>query len=288
MAIKDIYLLCKSDEFYLKSGHEASINLSLERAPPLLCTKLHGKVVSGCRPVSGATVKVFDKNFNPLYHTITDHDGYYSFINALKPGVYEIIAAADGYLISQSRLISLLPHKSMYVTLQLQPDKSVELATVYGVIRDEKNEPLPGTLVYIFNCNDADYPSAVTISNADGEYLVSGLKPGQYWISAFREGFSFPEKIHLSVLPKEMVCADLYLYIDLSATGTVSGKVVFNGSAVPHALTALYLTEYGRSRLIKIQKSNHMGFYLFTGLKPGKYVVKAKLESHGPPLPEKE
>ena len=284
MVIRDIYLLRKSDEFYLESGHEASINLSLEKVPPSPCTKLCGQVLSGCEPISGATVKILDKNFNPLCHTDTDNEGKFSFINTLMPGVYEIIAVADDYQVSQSRLISLMPYKPLYVTIELRPDKRAESGTVYGTIRDEKNEPLPGTQVYISVCNDVEFPVAITISNSDGEYLVYGLKTGKYVISAFKEGYLMPQSINLSLFPREIARADLYLYKDTALKGTVSGKVTHNGSAVPDALTALYLTENGNTSLIQVQKSNDMGFYLFSGLKPGFYIVKAKLESEYIPL----
>ena len=218
MVIRDRYLLRKSDEFYLEAGHEASINLSLEKAPPLPCTKLCGQVLSGCRPISGATVKILDKNFTPMYHTHTNCNGKFSFINTIMPGVYEIIAVADDYLVSQSRLISLMPHESLFITLKLIPN--AELGTVYGIIRDEKNASLPGTQVCISNCNNTCFPAAVTLSNSDGEYLVYGLKPGQYKISAYRKGFSLPEDIHITVYPKEIVCADLYLYRVVTSKGT--------------------------------------------------------------------
>jgi hypothetical protein len=68
----------------------------------LPCTELCGQVVSGCGPIPGATVKIFDKNLRPICHTDTDREGKFSFINTLMPGDYEILAAADDYLISEA------------------------------------------------------------------------------------------------------------------------------------------------------------------------------------------
>jgi len=280
MDIRDIYLLRQSDEFYLEPGHEASVNLALEKAPPLPCTKLCGRVMSGCRTISGAAVKILDRNFKPLYHTYTDLEGNFSFINTLMPGVYEVIAAADDYLVSESRLISLMPSASLYVTIKLSPDKNAGLGTVYGIIQDENNAPLPGAQVCIFECGHAEFPMSVAVSNSDGEYLVYGLDPGNYVIRVFLQGYLFPDDVALELYPKEIACADLYLYRGLSALkGTVSGKVIHKGNAVPYAVTALYKIENDNCSLIQIQKANSKGFYLFSGLDAGNYAVKAKLET---------
>ena len=279
MVIRDIYLLRQSDEFYLQPGHEAAVDLDLQKAPPPLRTKLFGQVVSGCGPVSGATVKILNKFFTPLYHTDTDGEGKFSVINTLTPGVYEVVAAAGGYLVSDSRLISLAPSTPLYVTIHLNPDKDAALGTVYGMTRDEKNASLPGVQVHIFGCDDMAFPKAVTVSSPDGEYLVYGLAPGKYVIKAFLEGYLFPYAVPVDIDPKEIVLADLYLYRESSAyNGTISGIVTHNGLEVPHAMTALYSVENDIYTLIQTQTANSKGFYLFSGCKPGKYVVKAKLE----------
>ena len=280
MIVRDIYLLRRSDEFCLEPGEEASIDLSLEKAKPLPCTKLYGQVVSGCNPIPGATVKILDKNFTPLCHTETNKDGHFSFINALVPGVYEIIAVADGYLVSKSRLISLKPLKPLDITIKLKPDKYAEMGTVYGIVRDGMNAPLPGVQVYIFNSNDVECPAAITNTNIDGEYLVYGLKPGEYSISAFLVGYILPKDIEFSLSRKEISCADFYLYRDEAALkGTISGKVVYKGMPVPFAMTALYLVKNDTCSLIQIEQANNEGEYLFSGLSPGNYIVKAKLEA---------
>ena len=280
MVIRDIYLLRRSDAFCLEPGQEASIDLSLEKAKPLPCTKLYGQVISGCNPISGATVKILDKNFTPLRHTDTDENGHFSFVNTLLPGVYEIVAVADGYLISKSRLISLKPLKPLDITIKLKPDKYAETGTVYGIVRDEMNTPLAGVQVFVFHDNDSERPAAFTTTNLDGEYLVYGLEPGEYSIAGFLSGYILPENIDFSLSSGEINCADFYLYRDEAAVkGTISGKVIYRGMPIPFAMTALYLVGNNMSSLIQIEQANDDGEYLFSGLLPGNYIVKAKLES---------
>ncbi len=263
----------------MKPGYEASVDLELKKAPPLPCTKLLGRVMGVREPIQGATVKILDRDFKPLYHTNTDDAGRFSFINTLMPGEYEITAAAEGYKACRSRLISLMPMKTLFVTIRLSPDKIAGLGTLYGIARDEKNAPLPGVQVYVFSQSNIEFPKAVTVSNADGEYLVYGLKPGKYVIRAFLKGWIFPYGITADLDPGGIVCADLYLYMEPSArNGTVSGKVTHDGAEIPNAVTALYSVKDDAYTLIQVQEANDKGFYLFTGCKPGKYVVKAKLE----------
>lgn len=285
MVIRDIYLLRQSDPFYLPVGHEASVNLALTKAPPLPCTKLFGRVVSGCESVSGATVKLLDRSFKPLYHTETDSEGGFSFIDTLMPGVYELVAVADGYLVSESVLISLTPSVPLRVTIRLVPDGSAEFGTAYGVTRDERNAPLPGVQVFIFSAGDMAFPTAVTVSNTDGEYLFYRLKPGKYVLRAFLQGYYLPQDAALDIYPEGIARAELYLFRKASAyKGTVSGKVTHNGAEVPNATAALYLIENGEHTLVQAQRTNSKGFYLFSGCKPGEYVVKAKLEGESAAL----
>ena len=280
MVIRDIYQLNRSDAFYLGPGDEASVNLRLEKAVPLPWTRICGEVRGSVMPVFGATVKLLDKDFNPLCHTETDSIGRFSLIANLASGAYQLVAVAEGYLTSEASWISLQPCCTAYVTIPLIPDQSAGIGTVYGMVRDEMNKALPGTYVCLFHDSDMTHPAAVTMSTPDGEYLIYGLTAGDYCIKAFKKGYVFPEKINLSLSPRQIACADIYLYIDvLAVAGTISGKVFYLGNTVPNALTALYRIDNNSYSLIQVQNSNSDGFYLFPNVPPGKYLIKAKLES---------
>lgn len=279
MANRDMYLLRKSEEFRLQSGQEASINLKLRKVQPLPCTEVYGHVVSSGTEIQGATVKVLGIDFCPICHTETDCEGTFSFIDTLMPGNYQIIVSAENYLVSESRFISLMPYIPLYVTIKLDPDKNAENAAVYGTVRNGENIPLPNALVRIFRNKSRECRANITTANSDGEYLFTGLKPGKYVISATCDGYTLPEEIAVEVLPKDIFCADLYLYKNtLAAKGTISGVVLHEGHTVPYAVAALYCKESSGYSLIRIQRANSDGVYLFSNLKAGEYVVRAKLE----------
>lgn len=277
MSYKDIYLLCKSEEFRLDTGQEASINLKLKKVHSLPCTKLCGQVVSNCTKIQGATVKILGMDATPICHTKTDDDGAFSFINALVPGNYEIIASAEDYLISESRFITLQPSVLLRVTIRLKPDKNAQNAVIYGMVRNSGNIPLPNAQVCVFSNEIAGCPATVTRTNADGEYLFTGLRPGKYVISSLCHGYILPEKVTVEIMPKDIFCADLYLYRDIfKEKGTVSGVVLRDGHAVSYATAALYRKESNEYRLLQIQQANGSGVYLFSDLEAGHYIVTAK------------
>ncbi len=279
MVNRYMYLLSKSEEFHLDSGQEASINLKLEKAPPLPCTELSGQVVSNCTNVQGATVKILGKNSEPVCHTETNIDGEFYFINTLIPGDYEIIVSAKNYLVSESIFVSLKPFAPLYVSINLKPDEDAENAILYGTVRNSENVPLPNVQVCIYSDRNIGCPMNITITNANGEYLFTGLNPGKYTISAFSYGYTLPKDITVEILPEDIFRTDIYLYRTvLVAKGTISGVVHHNGYAVPYAITALYRKGTNGYSLIRLQHANGNGVYLFSNLKAGEYIIRAKLE----------
>lgn len=275
---RDIYLLSRSEEFHLDPGQEASININLKKAPPLPCTKLYGQVISiNCANIQGATVKILDRNFHPVSHTETDEKGTFSFINTLIPGDYKILVSAENYLVSESNLISLRPFVPSYTKIKLSPDRNAAKSVVYGTVQNRENIPLPNAQVYIFSHDNKTCPINVATTDADGEYLITGLTPGKYVLSASFFGYTLPKKINIEIFAKEYFCADLYLYRTNSVTnGTISGIVRYKGYPSPYAFAALYREGNDGYRLIQVKETNSEGAYLFSGLKDGKYIVKAK------------
>lgn len=280
MVHKDLYLLCRSEEFHLASGQEASIDLRLKKAPPIPCTKLCGEVVGNGAQIQGATVKILNLDTQPVCHTETDRNGEFAFMDTLPPGNYEIIASADGYLISEVRYLSLKPLVPLHVTLRLTPDSNADNAALYGTVRNSENIRLPDVQVRVFSDQNAECLQNITKTNADGEYLFPDLEPGKYRISALHHGYTQPRELTVELLPKDLFHADLYLYRDLSEEkGTISGVVLCDGHAAPFAVAALYRKESGGYSLIQIQQTNSSGVYFFSGLKAGEYMVATKPEN---------
>lgn len=280
MVIRDIYLLQRSEQFSLAPRQEMTVNLSLEKAPKEPCTVLTGSVTGKCGHIEGATVKVLDRCNKPIAHAVTDHEGKFIFENILPPGEYIVIATADGYKVSKVCRITLASRKPVSIFVWLEVSDYTNLATVYGVVYNDVNSGLANAKILITDYDKPEICKALTHTNTDGEFLVYGLKPQKYWISASKEGYFLPQKISFELTQNEISCVNLFLYPDVSSTdGTVSGIITSYGQIVPNAVAALYKVDESGHLLLATKETNESGFYLFPNVKPGEYLVKSKMET---------
>ena len=280
MVIRDIYLLERSEQFYLGPRQEMTADLSLKKVPKEPCTVLTGSVTGKCGHIEGATVKVLDWNDKPIAHAVTDHQGNFIFENILPRGEYIVIATADGYKVSRVHRLLLESRKPVSISIRLKASNYKNLATVYGVVYNEVNLGLANAKILITDYDKPEICEAFSETNADGEFLVYGLKPKRYWILASKEGYFLPQKISFELTPNEIACVNLFLYPDESSTdGTVTGKTDYCGWSVPNSVVALYKVEERGHFLLAIKETNESGFYLFPNVKPGKYLVKSKIQT---------
>ena len=279
MTIIDVLQLERSEIFTVEPRQEVSVDLSLKRVPVIPDTKLAGQVIGHCLPIAGATVKVLDRNNNPIHHVTTDSHGNFLFLNVLPAGDYYVIATADNYRTSKEYQISLRVGEGLSLTIELRPDSFLNFGTIYGTIRDNTGNKLSDAKVVIQKYDDTDETAAITTSNTDGEYLVYGLKPGKYWISAAKDCYSFNKKASFEIKPKDIVIMDLFLYeIIACRNGTISGQILYKEQPVSHAIVALYSIVGDNHSLIQIKETNSTGIYLFAGVTPGEYLIKSKYE----------
>jgi len=220
-----------------------------------------------------------DRCNKPIAHTVTDNKGKFIFENIFSPGEYKVIATAVEYKVSKVYRLKLESRKPASIFIWLEVSNYVNLATIYGVVYNEVNLELANAKILITDYDKPEICEAFTQTNADGEFLVFGLKPKKYWISASKEGYFLPQKISFELTLNEISCVNLILYPDVSsADGTISGKVDYYGQHVPNAVVALYKVEEKGHVLVATKETNESGFYLFPNVEPGKYLVKSKMD----------
>lgn len=212
MAIKDKYRLKRSNPFVLSQREEVTVNLSLSKAPIKPCTLLLGSINGKNGQIKGATVKVFDYCFNPIEHTVTDEKGCFAFENSLPSGDYFVMATADNYAVSEACRVLIFKDVPVSICIWLS-EKDINTA-VYGITYDQANKPLTNVNITITEDNNKKLCVAVTKTDDYGEYIVYGLKPGKYQISASKEGYSFPQNLSFELLPKEFTLINLFLHTD--------------------------------------------------------------------------
>lgn len=214
MAIKDKYRLKRSNPFVLSQREEVTVNLSLSKAPIKPCTLLLGSINGKNGQIKGATVKVFDYCFNPIEHTVTDEKGCFAFENSLPSGDYFVMATADNYAVSEACRVLIFKDVPVSICIWLSETEKNLNNGVYGIAYDQANKKLPYATISISEEASQKKLVATTQTNEDGEYVVYGLKAGKYQISAFKEGYFFPQSLLFEIFPKEYTLVNIFLYAE--------------------------------------------------------------------------
>jgi hypothetical protein len=159
---------------------EKRIDLHLEKATPCYKTYLAGRVFCDCVSVAGATVKVMDLNYNPLYHTITNHAGIYVFRDIIPVGDYLLIAASDHCITSIAKPVTIEKDHVAKVNFYLKESPIHKKAIVYGTLTDSFNQKtLPNVRIKLIE-RYSKKVYACTYTNKLGQYLLYDVEPGYY------------------------------------------------------------------------------------------------------------
>lgn len=280
MLIHDIYTLGESNSFEIKTHEEVTVNLELEKIPPCYPTLLTGIVFCKGFPIRNATIMVMDDNYNPLASDVTDENGKYKFSNILMPGQYKAIASAIGYNISDIHEIVINPNEETKLAFPLKKSFICANGLVYGRILEVGSaKPIEDAEIYL-KCvfTDKIYK---TMSNHSGQYLIYDLLPNKYKIVVKKQGYMVSEPLVLKIEKYDRTC----LYFDLirdtdDCKNTISGMITVDKSAVCKAAVFLYLLdEVKNEKIVQVQETNKHGFFIFSNVESGSYLVKGKQQN---------
>jgi protocatechuate 3,4-dioxygenase beta subunit len=241
---------------------------------------------------------------NPVELVVpVDPDGHYR-IDGVPEGYYYVFAAARGYEalfypdvsdISNARLVQMGEDQEItgidFRMRVLQPANGA----IAGLILDkETGAPVSGVSLSVFSA-DGDSRHGYTTSDADGEYVVSGLSSGSYYVSAWSEAYinEFYDGVHnqSQASAVEVVDPDTTKNIDFALTlgGSISGVVTDKEGnplvdvymlAISFPIDTTHIPEdfvwnaYGKA------VTDETGRYEIKGLPGSTYYVSA--ESHTP------
>ncbi len=274
----DNYLLKYSDSLKVGSQEELVSNLDLEQVVVDNTGGVKGEVVDNTgTPVGNATVKLFDLNFNPIKHTVTDDDGNYIITN-VPQGDYLVYAVKDDYTLSLKQPISITNGIETLPTISIAPYSVEAKGTVYGHTYDLNNNPLGGVKVNLYRKSD-DTLLFSTISADDGEYVIYGISQDTYTLQASNEDYVLQTAYTINVAGKVPLNQDIYLKkINDFKEGTINGVITDKATKtkIAGAFVGLYNVVDGREVLVAGTITDFEGRYFFGYVPEGEYIVKAK------------
>jgi len=147
-------------------------------------------------PIPHACVVLYRKGFGEFRKTRTDESGAFRFAG-LRPGIYYLAADAKGYKgefydnarrMRDATPIQLgLGESVTDINIALAP-RDANLGAIAGVVvSDEDGSPIEGAWVYALPLRRGHIRWAVT--DADGEYEITGLPSGSYFVMAWARGY---------------------------------------------------------------------------------------------------
>ncbi len=272
---KDGYLLNYTDAINLDSNEIVS-NLELEQAEDITQIGVEGKVVDvDGNGIEGATVKLFDNDFNPIIHTVTDEYGSYLFTN-VETGEYLIYAVKQNYYLSEKAQITVTDQILNQPNIILTKLPTGKTAIYYGVVKDKDSTRIGNVIVNMYLGDELKYS---TMSADDGEFIIYGIEEGTYIIEAYNDSYKTTGIIQVEFIP------DIVFNTDITVTkyatvlqGTINGVVTskLNKTPIENAFVGLYLIEEGVETLVSSTFTDNEGRYFFGDMPAGQYIVKAK------------
>lgn len=279
MASIELYNLGYSSTFDVTGREELTENLNLTENPVATSGILAGTVTSDGSGLSGATVKIYDVNDNPVEHTNTGGNGQFTIAN-IPIGSYKITAIKDGYLLPLTIPFTIQQNKTTTVTIDLTADSEASLNVLYGIIRTTVDEtPIENAVVNLYSNTTPD-PTLIinALTNDNGQYIFGLVPAGEYYITSTKLGFYTNQTALINLTTNEFVSSDISLIADpLANTGTISGfiKELASGQPIEDAGVALYSVVNEVETLVDTTRTNVSGKYLFTNVSPGTYIVKS-------------
>ncbi len=196
---------------------------------------------------------------------VTDLNGEY-FIGNLPAGTFIVVASAPGFT-TETKMISLVPDDRETIDFTV----AFLLGSFAGTVTNaQTGELVSNALVQVRQLSPSGPIVASVETDADGRYLVSGLRPGVYTITVGAPGFG-SEAASAQAVSNETTEQNFALFPN---PATVQGQVTSNnsGQPVPDVLIRV-IDENGA--VIARTTTGAEGRYRIQGLRAGSYSITA-------------
>ncbi|MCY1043827.1 carboxypeptidase-like regulatory domain-containing protein [Corallococcus sp. bb12-1] len=226
------------------------------------------------RPIAGAKVSTFREDGGPVSAeatTVTSASGRYR-LGPVRAGPHTFKLEAAHHLDMEVENQSLDRGQG---PLDFTLDRA---ASAEGTVVDAEGQPLAGISLGLHYCGDRGRgcpPDDVTLTDADGHFVLDAPQADSYWIIA--EGDAFIPSAHQVQAPSTS------LRLVMSRGASVSGHVTdAQGLPVRHASIRLVREEEEADEGddtegagTRYGETEGPGTFLLQGLRPGRYVLEA-------------
>lgn len=188
------YKSAQAQEVKVTAGAPTKVVLTLTRQE-VVVGNIQGKVTAALKGLEGASVSVFaEGEKKALLKAKTAADGSYSFEN-LEPGKYVVVVEWNRKEVYRSKTVEVKAKKTEThnVTIELAAIEE-EPGTVLGKVTDKDGKPVSGATITVKEAPEgAKKPQAR--SGQNGEFEITGLKPGKYVLKASKGQLSEEKRV---------------------------------------------------------------------------------------------
>ncbi|WP_245718564.1 MSCRAMM family protein [Nocardia miyunensis] len=214
---------------------------------------------AGGRAVSAAALTLVDHHGHQYGRTGSRDDGGYA-LPLPPPGQYVLITAADTHR----------PHATPLSVGARPIVHDVVLSggtSLFGRVLAQGDTTVPGATIVVIDVHGEVVGTAT--SDVDGGYMVAGLFPGTFTLTAHAPGYR-PTAASVAVGAEDTVRCDLALAYAAAISGTVRHDST--DSPIPDARITLLAAD---GTVVATAVSDQSGAYTFADLIPGDYTLCA-------------
>ncbi|MBY0090740.1 carboxypeptidase regulatory-like domain-containing protein [Priestia aryabhattai] len=226
-----------------------------------------GKVTSGQTglPLSGSTVELRNQSNVLITTTTTNTEGNYSFTQ-LAAGTYNLNFIATNFITATSTT-TIAAGQTQVINIILQPQPG----NVTGTVLSQDGTPVNGATIRLIDQFNSVATTVTT--NAQGQYTISSVTPGQYSLTSSASNFQSQSR-GVTITSAQTTVSNFNL---AASPGTVIGTVT-SSTGTPIEGAIIEVLDSG-SNVITTTTSNAQGQYTINQLAPGTFRLRATAQN---------
>lgn len=227
-------------------------------------------------PIQSASIDIYDDSNAFVIRGTTDSNGMYTA--ELSSGAYTVRVSAQGYNSAPSQGISGVPTE---IVLGTTVEKEVALRThssATATAQISGSTGVAGTLVVAYDSTTENWASA--LSDADGNFTLFNVEPGNYDITAFKAG-NTSDTIN-TVADVDGIYTDQNLTVETATNSTLSGSITFlAGENGVVDITLLHPVTMDTIPGLVTENLSQDNSYTLEGVPDGDFLAWASFENDG-------